>query len=154
MKNLTPEEIYKKNEKKAKVFRILSPIAFWSFLILAFLCLIFAFKNSVGNFAELLHLLDDKVFTGEQLEANYNMLLEKYGEWTIGSGGYGFTIRFINISKVIFGGVMIANLVMCVSFVVLAFLLGKWVLPKVAKQIDEENKSMVDLTVLRSVNNG
>lgn len=149
MANLSPEEIYKKNEKKAKVLKMLSPIAFWGFLILAGLCLILAFKNSYGNIAEILRLLDDKVYNGEQLEANYNYLLNKYGEWTIGSGGYGFTIRFINISKALFGALMVSNLIMSVCFVVLAVLLGKWVLPKVAKQIEEENATMVNLTILR-----
>lgn len=149
MKNLTPEETYKRNEKKAKALKILSPIVFWSFLGLALLCLIFAFKNSFGNMAEIIRLLDDKVYNGEQLEANYNFLLNKYGEWTIGSGGYGFTIRFINISKALFSGLMVANLIACVSLVVLAFLLGKWVLPKLSRQIEDENKSMVNLTILR-----
>ena len=149
MKNLSPEEIYKRNVKKAKVFKALSPIAFWGFLFLAALCLVLAFKHSFGNMAEIIGLLDDKVYNGEQLEANYNYLLNKYGEWTIGSGGYGFTIRFINISKALFGGLMVANLVMSVCFLVLAILVGKWVLPKLAKQVEDENTDMVNITVLR-----
>ena len=50
-KQLTPEEIYKRNQKKSKVLRILAPICFWGFIALAIICLILAIKNSFGNVA-------------------------------------------------------------------------------------------------------
>ena len=96
-KQLTAEEIYKKNQKKSKVLRILAPICFWGFLALSVLCLIFAIRNSFGNIAEIMALLDSKKYTGVELQSNYSYLIDKYGEWVIGNGSTGFTITFINI---------------------------------------------------------
>ena len=76
-KQLTPEEIYKRNQNKSKVLRILAPICFWGFLALAIICLILAIKNSFGNVAEIINMLDTKKYTGEELQANYQFLVEK-----------------------------------------------------------------------------
>lgn len=147
-KELSAEEIYKKNQKKAKVFKRLAPICFWGFLALSIMCLIFAIKNSFGNMAEILDLLDSKKYNGEQIKQNYLFLIDKYGEWVIG-GSNGFTITFVNVGKALFSGLMITNLILCVLFLVSAYVLGKWALPKIAEQILSDNQDMVNMTILK-----
>ena len=148
-KQLTPEEIYKRNQKKSKVLKILAPICFWGFLALAIICLILAIKNSFGNVAEIINMLDTKKYTGEELQANYQFLVEKYGEWVIGNGGAGFQITFVNIGHALFSGLMITNCIFFVVFIVSAYLLGKWLLPKLSAQILLDNQDMVNLTILK-----
>lgn len=148
-KQLTPEEIYKRNQKKSKVLRILAPICFWGFLALSIICLILAIKNSFGNVAEIINMLDTKKYTGEELQANYQFLVEKYGEWVIGNGGAGFQITFVNIGHALFSGLMITNCIFFVVFLVSAYLLGKWLLPKLSAQILLDNQDMVNLTILK-----
>lgn len=147
-KQLTTKEIYKRNQKISKVLRILAPIVFWVSLALAVICFIFAVRNSFGNIAEICRLLDNKAFTGEELQANYTALLEKYGEWVIGNGGNGFSISFVNIGKALFSGLMITNCILSVVFVVSAYVLGKWLLPKISAQILVDNQDMVNMKVL------
>ena len=152
-KQLTPEEIYKRNQKKSKVLKILAPICFWGFLALAIICLILAIKNSFGNVAEIINMLDTKKYTGEELQANYQFLVEKYGEWVIGNGGAGFQITFVNIGHALFSGLMITNCIFFVVFLVSAYLLGKWLLPKLSAQILLDNQDMVNLTILKDHSN-
>ena len=152
-KQLTPEEIYKRNQNKSKVLRILAPICFWGFLALAIICLILAIKNSFGNVAEIINMLDTKKYTGEELQANYQFLVEKYGEWVIGNGGSGFQITFVNIGHALFSGLAITNCIFFVVFLVSAYLLGKWLLPKLSSQILLDNQDMVNLVVLKDHSN-
>ena len=149
-KEKTGEEIYKSNIRKVKFLKALAPIVFWGCLALSVLCFVLAIKGTFGNLNELLTLLDDDVYTGEQLQANYAYLINKYGEWVIGSGGAGFTIRFIDIKRVAFSGFALTNFVLFVAFLLIAFIMGKWVLPKIANQIEQDNQDMVNLTVLRT----
>lgn len=143
------EEIYKSNQKKAKIFRVLAPVVFWVFIAISVLCFVLAIANSLGNINEIVQALNSKKYTGEQLQENYNALIAKYGEWTIGNGGAGFQIRFVNIARACFSGLMIANFTLCGIFFALAFLLGKWVLPKTAQILEQNNTDMVNLTILR-----
>jgi hypothetical protein len=152
-KELTPEEIYKRNQRKSKILRTLAPIVFWGCLALSVLCLIFAIKNSFGNIGEICSLLDNKKFTGEDLRNNYEYLTNKYGEWVIGTGGAGFTITFINIGRALFSGLMVANCFLSVLFLLSAYLLGKWLFPKLSEQILLDNQDMVNMTVLKSQEN-
>ena len=152
-KQLTQEEIYKRNQKKSKVLRMLAPICFWGLLALATICLIFAIKNSFGNVAEIINMLDTKKYTGEELQANYQFLVEKYGEWVIGNGGAGFQITFVNIGHALFSGLMITNCIFFVVFIVSAYLLGKWLLPKLSAQILIDNQDMVNLIILKDHSN-
>lgn len=151
-KHKTPQGIYKSNQKKSKILRISAPIVFWVFIALSILCLILAIKNSFGNVAEIIDLLDSKRFTGEELQANYSYLVAKYGEWLIGNGGAGFQITFVNIGHALFSGLMITSLVLCVVFLAGAYILGKWVLPKLAEQILIDNQDMVNIKVLEQSN--
>lgn len=148
-KELTPEELYKKNQKKAKVLKKIAPFVFYGCIGLSILCLIFAIKNSFGNIAEIIELLDNKKYTGEQLKSNYSYLITKYGEWVIGTGSAGFQITFVNVGNALFSGVMIVCMVLFVVFLVSAFVLGRWLLPKIANQITEENQEMVNMTILK-----
>lgn len=147
-KELTPEELYKKNQKKAKVLKKIAPFCFYGFLALSILCLIFAIKNSFGNIAEIMELLDNKKYTGEQLRENYNFLVNKYGEWVIG-GSAGFTITFVNVGNALFSGLMVVSVILSLVFFVSAFVLGKWLFPRLANQIMEENQEMVNMTILK-----
>ena len=149
-KQLTQEEIYKRNQKKSKVLRMLAPICSWGFLALAIICLIFAIKNSFGNVAEIINMLDTKKYTGEELQANYQFLVERYGEWVIGNGGAGFQITFVNIGHALFSGLMITNCILSVVFLVSAYVLGKWLLPKISAQILIDNQDMVNMTILKN----
>jgi len=148
-KQRTPQEIYKFNQKKSKVLRISAPIVFWVFIALSILCLILAIKNSFGNVAEIMDLLDSKAYTGTELQANYDYLVAKYGEWVIGNGGAGFQITFVNIGHALFSGLMITSLVLCVLFFAGAYILGKWVLPKLAEQILIDNQDYVNMQILK-----
>ena len=147
------EEIYKSNQTKAKILKFAAPICFWGFLALGIVCLCLAIKYSIGNMVEILNLLDDKIYTGEELQANYNFLVEKYGQWGIGNGGAGFTLRFINIGNALFSHAFILNLTMACFFILAAFILGKWIFPKIAKQIETSNQDMVNLTILKNSDN-
>jgi len=149
-KQQTAEQVYKSNQAKAKFLKFAAPICFWGFLALGIVCFALAIKYSIGNMVEILNLLDDKVYTGEQLQANYNYLVAKYGQWGIGNGGAGFTLRFINIGNALFSHAFVLNLVMACFFVLAAFILGKWILPKIAKQIEQGNQDLVNITVLRN----
>lgn len=148
-RQLTAEEQYRKNQRISKGLKIISPIVFWVCIALSILFIILAFKNSFGNVAEITSMLDDKHLTGEELEANYAYLLDKYGEWVIGDGSKGFTIAFVNIGRALFSGVMIASCIFALLFFILAFVLGKWLFPRLADQITENNQDMVNLTILK-----
>lgn len=144
------EEIYKSNQKKAKIMKRIAPILFITFMVISGLCFFIAISRSLGNIHEIISKLDSKKFTGEQLEANYNFLIEKYGEWVIGNGGAGFTIKFVNIARAAFSGLMIAMMTLSGVFMVTGLLLGKLILPKTAQIIEQNNIDMVNLTVLRN----
>lgn len=149
-KELTPEELYKRNQKRAKIMRKIAPFVFWGFIGIAIVCFILAIHNSLGNINEIIQQLNSKKYTGEELQAHYNALIEKYGEWVIGNGGAGFTIKFVNIARAAFSGIMIANFIFCGVSIILAYLLGKWILPKMATTLEQQNVDMVNLTILKN----
>lgn len=141
-------EIYKKNQRKAKVLGILTPFVFWGLIVLAIIFFALALSNSVGNMDEITTLLNSKKYTGEDLRANYAYLIDKYGEWVIGSGSTGFTLTFINVKAAIFGGFAIFSGVSAVVCFIGAFVLGKWLFPLLTKKITQDNQDMVNLTIL------
>ena len=145
----TAEEIYNSNKTKAKVCRILAPIVFWAGIILGIVFLVLAIKNSIGNVAEIIQKLDSKNLTGEQVEQNYNYLVEKYGEWMIGRSG-AFHITFINIAHALFSGLATFCLVMAVVVTLTGIVFGKWILPIASKNIDQKNQDTVNLTILKN----
>lgn len=147
----TKTEKYNKNKKWSKALKRIAPIVFWSFLALGILFLFLAIKNSFGNVAEIIDKLNSKAYTGEELRANYQYLIDKYGEWVIGNGGAGFTITFVNIKNAVFSGIMIASIVLSIVFFVSAVVLGKVLLPRIAEQLREDNQDMVNLEVLKTI---
>jgi len=152
-KEKTTEQVYKSNQKKAKIFRIISPICFWVFLAIGLICLILAIIYSLGNMTEMLNLLNDKIYTGEELKANYEYLVSKYGSWQFGDGGAGFTVDFINVGNVVFSHAFTFFITMSFFFIIAAFLLGKWIFPKLARQIETNNQDMVNMTILKNNEN-
>lgn len=149
-KALTSEQQYKRNQKRAKFIKRLAPICFWAMIGIAILSFVLAIRYSVGNVIEIIHMLNKKAFNGEQLQQNYNALIQKYGEFVIGNGGMGFQIRFVNVGNALFSKLMVFYLI--TGFITLggAFVIGKWALPRVAREIDEKNQDLVNLTVLRN----
>lgn len=148
-KEKTSVEIYDGNVKKVKFLRFITPIVFWGLLVMSIICLVLAIRGTFGNLEEMIRLLDNDRYTGEQLEQNYHYLIDKYGEWVIGTGGAGFTIRFIDIKQVAFSGFVLFTFLMAIFLCISAFVLGKWVLPKLANQIEQENQNSVNRTILK-----
>ena len=106
-------------------------------------------KNSVGNVIEIFDLLDKQTHTGEQLAENYRMLIEKWGEWhVIGGDASMYDVSFIDLRKAMFGGLMMTNLVLTCVFFVLAIVVGKVVLPRIAKMLLNSNEDMVNIATL------
>ena len=147
MGQLTRE--HKKNKRKAKWLERIAPICFIVFLVLAFVCLVFAVANSFGNIKEIITLLDKKGSTGAELSANYQYLIEKYGEWVIGTGGNGWTISFIDVGHALFNGLLYTNLILSAIFFVLA-ILSKKLLPKIAQQISENDQEKINMITLKN----
>lgn len=145
---MNKSEIYKKNQRKAKVLTFITPFVFWGLLALSVMLFAVALENSVGNMDEITTLLNSKKFTGEELRANYLYLTEKYGEWVIGSGSTGFTLTFINVKAAIFGGFAVFSSISAVVCFVGAFVLGKWLFPLLTRKITQDNQDMVNLTIL------
>lgn len=148
---MTAEQIYKKNQLKVKIYKNLAPIVFWVFIGLAIIFFILMIRNSVGNITEIMSLLDKKSHTGEQIEQNYKMLVEKWGEWVIvGKNGGLFTIQFIDIRNAFFSGLMITFLTLSIVCLVFAIVVGKIVFPKLSTYYSENNQSMVDIATLQT----
>ena len=150
-KNLTPEQMYKKNQYKAKLFKRLAPIVFWTFLGLSILFFILMIQNSVGNITEIISLLDKDNLTGEQIQNNYQYLVDKWGEWTIvGEHGGVFSIQFVDIQNAFFSGLMATFLTLGIVCLFISILCGKIILPKMAQYYTDNNQSMVDIATLQT----
>ena len=150
-KNLSAEQIYKQNQFKAKVFRRLSPLIFWTFLGLSLLFFLLMIRNSVGNITEIIKLLDRKTLTGDQIQENYQYLIDKWGEWTIvGKSGGAFSIQFVNIQNAFFSGLMATFLTLGICCLVVSIIIGKIILLKLAQYYTDNNQSMVDIATLQT----
>lgn len=148
---LTPEQIYKKNQTKSKLYKRLSPIIFWGFMALFILFVILTISNSWGNITEIINLLDKDVHTGEELSRNYQYLVEKYGEWVvIGKNAGVFSVQFIDIRKAFFSGLMITYIVLSVVCLLIAIIVGKLLLPKLSQYYSENNQDMVNMATLQT----
>ena len=147
----TAEQIYKRNRKKAKRLKRSAPIVWIMLLSLTLLMSILAFKHSVGNVLEIMTLLDGDRYNKTEIAENYKMLVERWGEWKViggESGGVGFT--FIDIKHAMFSGLAITYMTLAVVSFALAVIIGKILLPKLAKYYEESNDSMVDIATLRT----
>lgn len=148
-KELTSEQMYKKNRKKAKLLKSLSLPVFYLLLSLALVFAILALSNSVGNLTEITDLLDEDKYTGAQITEHYTQLTEKWGVWKISSVG-GVSIEYVNIKNAMFNGLSITYVVLFVISLALAFIIGKLVLPMLGEQYENNNEQLVDLATLQT----
>lgn len=108
-------------------------------------------KNSVGNIVEILDLLDKNKYLPEQIQENYQMLIQKWGEWElVGENSAGFVVRYVDVRNALFSGLMITYMVLTIIFFVLSFVIGKILFPQLAKIYTNNNDEMVDLATLKS----
>ena len=148
---LTAEQMYKRNQFRAKIYKRLAPIVFWVFIGLFALFLILAISNSWGNITEIINLLDKDVYTGEELSANYQYLIEKYGEWIIiGKNAGAFSVQFVDIRAAFFSGLMITYITLSIVCLAVAVIAGKIILPKMAQYYTDNNQDMVNMATLQT----
>ena len=147
---LTAEQLYKRNQLKAKVFKKMGPIIFWVFISLFVLFVIFTFSNSWGNINEIINLLDQDIYTGEQLHKNYVYLVQKYGEWIIVGKNTAFEIQFVDIKNAFFSGLMITYIILSIFSFATAVIIGKIVFPKLAQYYSVNNQDMVNMATLQT----
>lgn len=108
-------------------------------------------KNSVGNVVEILELLDKDTHSGNELAQNYNVLVERWGEWEIiGAGSAGLVIRYVNIGNALFSGLMIMYGTLTIISFCIAIVFGKIMFPMLAKHFKNSNDEMVDMATLKS----
>lgn len=108
-------------------------------------------QNSVGNITEIITLLDKDSLTGDQVQQNYQYLVDKWGEWTIvGENGGVFSIQFVNIQNAFFSGLMATFLTLGIVCLVISIIGGKIILPKLAQYYTDNNQSMVDIATLQT----
>lgn len=143
--------MYKRNQARAKLFKKLAPVVFWTFISLFALFVILTVSNSWGNVTEVINLLDKDIYTGEELSANYQYLVEKYGEWVIvGKNAGMFSIQFIDIRKAFFSGLMITYISLAVICFAVAIVAGKIVIPKLYQYYSDNNQDMVNMATLQT----
>ena len=148
-KQLTSKQIYKRNQFKSKCFKTLAPITYWLFIGLVLIFGGLAIKNSIGNVTEIIQKLDKDTYTRQEISANYQELVEKWGEWTVvGYDGSAFEISFINISKALFSGLMKTYTTLTIVSFGLSIILGKIVFPKLGNYFRDSNQDMVNLATL------
>lgn len=125
---------------------------FWFFMGLTIIFVTLMSKNSIGNVTEILHLLDKDVYSGEQIEANYAALVEKWGEWEIiGENNSGFVVRYVDVRAALFSGLMITYMVLSIVCLCLAIIIGKILFPRLAKMYTDSNSEMVDVATLKTM---
>ena len=108
-------------------------------------------KNSIGNITDILTLLDEDKWSGEQLRENYLALIEKWGEWEIiGQGEAGLVVRYVNIGNALFSGLALTFATLTVIFLTAAIILGKIIFPLLSKHFESVNAVLVDVATLRS----
>ena len=151
IKQLTPEQLYKRNQLRQKIYKNISAPIYWILLALSILFFILMLRNSFGNISEIISMLDKKTLTGEELQANYAYLVEKYGEWTIvGKNAGVFSIQFIDIRRAFFSGVMMIYLILSIVCLFLAVILGKILFPKLSAYYNNNNQDMVNIATLQT----
>jgi hypothetical protein len=90
------------------------------------------------------------VYTGIELEANYQQLVEKWGEWNLGRGGGAFSVRYIDVGNALFSGLMITFTTLSIVSFTIAIVFGKIIFPLLAKYFKGNNEEMVDMATLKS----
>jgi len=98
---------------------------------------------------EITDLLDEANYTNTEIAEHYVQLVEKWGVWKITTVG-GMSIEYVNIKMALFNGISITYVVFFIIFLILAFLIGKIVLPILGKQYENNNEQLVDLATLQT----
>jgi hypothetical protein len=115
------------------------------------LFLLFTLKNSIGNVVDILNALDKKTWSGEELSANYQALIEKWGEWEIiGQGSAGIVVRYVDIGNALFSGLAITFATASFVSFACALVFGKIVFPLLYKHYKNSNEELVDIATLQS----
>lgn len=105
----------------------------------------------MGNVIEIVNLLDDDIYTGEEVREHYRALAEKWGEWEIvGESDSGFVIKYIDIKNVLFSNLMITYTGIAIGCFVISIIFGKIVLPMLIKYYKGNNDELVDMATLRT----
>lgn len=144
-------DIYKGNKRKSRIFKISAPIIKWLFLILTFVFAGLSAKNSIGNMVEIVSKLDKDKYNREEISDNYIELSNKYGEWVvIGYDGSAFEVRFIDIKKAMFGGLMKTYLVLTVVSFGVSYIVGKKLFPSLAEYYKDANQDAANLAMLNT----
>ena len=119
-------------------------------MTILFFCL--AVRHSVGNVVEITDLLDKDKFTRVELEQNYLQLKDKWGEWTVfGDDGAGISVKYINVGKALFSGLMKTFTTLTFVFFLMAIVLGKIVFPMLINMYTDSNNQLVDLATLKTM---
>lgn len=99
---------------------------------------------------EILNLLDKETYNETELVDNYQYLVDKWGEWEIVGGTGGLSIRYVDVGKALFSGLMITYSCFTVGALCIAIIFGKLVFPLLAKTYKNANEEMVDMATLTS----
>jgi hypothetical protein len=95
--------------------------------------------------------LDKDTHTAIELEENYQLLIEKWGEWEIiGENKAGLVVRYVDIGNALFSGMMRFYTSLTLSALCVAVIFGKIVFPALSKTYKNNNEEMVDLATLKS----
>lgn len=108
-------------------------------------------KNSVGNVTEILNLLDDDKWSGEEIRQHYTELIDKWGEWEIvGKDGAGIVVRYVDVRNAMFSGLAITFGSLMFVSLLFAIVFGKIVFPLLKKHYENTNDELVDIATLQS----
>jgi hypothetical protein len=146
---LTSKQIYKRNKKIARRLSRFAPVVFWVFFAVGIVLLLYTFNNSVGNVLDIMAKLDSGQYNKTEIATNYKELIEKWGEWQIiGGEGGGVGVTFINIPRAFFSGLFYIYGILTLISLFIAVFVGKFLLPRIVKKLDEkraEDKDLDDL---------
>lgn len=125
---------------------------FWVLIALTIIFFVLAIRHSVGNVVEVINLLDTDKYARSDLQINYNMLREKWGEWVLfGDEGAGISVKYINVGAALFSGLMITYTTLTLIFFLLAIIIGKILLPMLTNMYKNDNDELIDITTLRTM---
>lgn len=96
-------------------------------------------------------MLDKSKYSGDELVANYQYLVAKWGEWElVGEGMSGLVIRYVNVGNALFSSLMVTFFVLAIIILLFGIIFGKIVFPCMVKYYTNNNESMVDIATLKS----
>lgn len=111
-------------------------------------------RNSIGNVIEIIDKLDKDQYNQVQLEENYEMLKQKWGEMIVfGDEAAGISIKYIDVGEALFSGLMVTFTTLTVIFLAIAIIFGKIILPILAKVYQDSNEQLVDIATLKTMEN-